>query len=63
MNKYQILLLVCIYAGVAYRAYREHQANKTNQVKRYDWIAWFELVSVGLGFFVFLFVVLVLGAL
>jgi uncharacterized membrane protein YebE (DUF533 family) len=63
MNTYQVLLLVCIYAGVAYRAYREYQTNKTNQVKQYDWLTWFQLATTAIGFFVFLFVFLFLGAL
>jgi hypothetical protein len=63
MNTYQITFLLALYAGVACLAYLEHRANKTNQVKQYDWITWFQLVSSGLGFFVFLFVFLFLGAL
>jgi hypothetical protein len=63
MNTYQITFLLALYAGVACLTYLEHQANKTNQVKQYDWFTLFKVLSVCTGLLVFLWVFLFLGAL
>jgi hypothetical protein len=63
MNRYQIFLLVCIYVGIAYGAYREHQDNKSRWDERHGWHVAFVFASTYLAISAFVFAFLFLGTL
>ena len=63
MNKYQLLFLACIYAGIAYGAYRERQANKKRYEQRPYWDVGFLLATVFVFVGCFIFIFTFLGAL
>jgi hypothetical protein len=62
MNHYQILLVVCIYAGIAYGAYQERQANKRRWNGEHYWHVAFFFASTYVASSAFVFAFLSLGA-
>jgi hypothetical protein len=63
MNKYQLLFLACIYAGVAYGAYRERQANNGRFEPLHYWRVGFLFCTLYLLAAGFVFIFIFLGAL